>query len=63
MVIGNDSLPAVEDRARLPFVSALPMDFKSARFTKTENHNPEPDLRYICFGGRYEYFRINNNVD
>lgn len=122
-VIGNDKLPTVDDRKRLPFVSALamealrwhivaptgvphrvmeddihdgylipegaliitniwhvpysllihksdlnrddaltrnmahdssvyqdPMEFKPARFIKTENHEPEPDPRELCFG-------------
>ncbi|KAF8348622.1 cytochrome P450 [Amanita rubescens] len=101
-VIGNDALPTVDDRVRLPFVSALamealrwhivtptgvphrvmeddihdgylipkgaliipniwmmghdpsiyqdPMEFKPARFIKTESHNPEPDPRDLCFG-------------
>ena len=37
-----------------------PMEFKPARFIKTENHEPEPDPRELCFGfgRRYECFNI-----
>ncbi|KAF8623889.1 hypothetical protein AX15_006144 [Amanita polypyramis BW_CC] len=101
-VIGNDRLPTIEDRGKLPYVSALAMEvlrwhivaptggphramkddihdgyfipkgaivlpnvwkmghdasiykspwsFDPARFIKTEDHEPEPDPRSICFG-------------
>ena len=131
-VIGNDKLPAVDDRKRLPFVSALamealrwhivaptgvphrvmeddihdgylipegatiitniwhvpyslliqksdlnrddaltrnmandssvyqdPTEFKPARFIKTENNEPEPDPRELCFGFGRRYERVN----
>jgi len=43
-------IPNIWKMAHDPDVYKEPMEFNPARFVKTENHQPEPDPREICFG-------------